>query len=778
MIKDEVVRAALAARKLGDTEHLEDLLRAAMPGAHYRFVDDNPGNWSSVTSGAEPTALVFERVTNIFDSLIEHAAAGRSERPWASPDEAVRDLYGLSDGVDSLTPSQRAALAADAVATIHDSDDSRRTPTMTFRDHGTGLTAALMPTTILSLNRSPKLTTKYAHGVFGKGGTTASQYSDATIIVTRRQPDLLGRGEEDTVSVAVLRKGIDDEIRMPFLHYIVGGDDAVYSVSARDADGFEPGTYIAHINYELGQAGVETWKHDQSIYFYAETVLFRPVLPYKLYDARSGDANVRPEDRQTPSVLAGLGRRLTQRADRRRSGNIVDHSDWATLIVDGVGTVRLRWWLFKDEDSRRRMAARRYSVLFISNGQTHHAWDWQRLQSLVQDRRRVGSRLLVEVDCDAVPIRTRVLLFTSDRNAMRSSAQGKALESQVVEALQGDLTLREHEEDALRKALKAGAKGVTEAFLERLNQAIKIKTGGLKPQPTPVNPPPPPPAPAETLYAEPTYLVGPENVRVLRGTPARVYLRANAVDGFVPDRANVTVTAEDGAPSLSPNIGPLRDGRLVVSLLVPAESEPGAYKLNFRMRWQDESEREISLEWESKIEIVTEIKTTPHKRKKRKPTDRGNVAFVWSRTGEQTENHWTDDTAGDLQYLSGNVLAEQNPKLYGDLRGIEKVPTVVLNEDFTDWANYRQRIVSKRGDKNVDLRTNKYGVAVGSAVATICGREHTFEKQRDSGKDVPEPMSEEQQQRAVCAAARTALVLLPDLDLVVGDQQGTEELFA
>lgn len=777
MIKDKVVKAALTAHTLGQTEALEDLLRAAMPGAEYRFVDDNEGNWSSITSGAEPTALIFERVTNIFDTLIEKRAANRADRGWDSPDEAVRDLFDLPDGVDPLTTPRRAALAADAAVTIYDSDDRYRTPTITFRDHGTGLTREQMPTTILSLNKSPKLTTKYAHGVFGKGGTTASQYSDATIIVTRRQPDLLNPGEDDRVSVAVLRKGTNDEIRMPFLHYLVGGNNEVYSVPASEAADFEPGTYIAHINYQLGQAGVEVWKHDQSIYAYAETVLFNPVLPYTLRDARTGDANKRPEDRQKASVLAGLGRRLTQRTGRRRGpGNIRDYSDWATLIVEDVGTVRLRWWLFEDESSRRRMAARRYSVLFTSNGQTHHAWDAQRLQLLVPDRRRVAARLLVEVDCDDIPIRTRVELFTSDRNAMRSSTQGKALEAQVIEAIAGDPTLLEHEEDALRKALKEGAKGVTEAFLDRLNRAIKIKTGGLTTQPIDGPPPiPPVPRPVEVLYPEPTYIEGPEIVRALRGKPARVYLRTNAVDGFVPDRATVEVVAEDDAPSLSPNIGPLRDGRLRVSLQIPPDAEPGTYKVGFALAWQDSTGKDRSLDWDSKIEVVTEIKPKTGKQTKRKPSDRGNVAFMWSKTAEQSENHWTDGTAGDLQYLPGKVLAEKDPKLYGDLRDVARVPTVVLNEDFTDWANYRQKIINRRGDKNVDVRTNKYGVAVGSAVAVICGQEHELQRRIGAGKDVPEPMSEQQQARAVAAAARTALVLLPDLDVLLGDEPGADQ---
>jgi hypothetical protein len=95
------------------------------------------------------------------------------------------------------------------------------------------------------------------------------------------------------------------------------------------------------------------------------------------------------------------------------------------------------------------------------------------------------------------------------------------------------------------------------------------------------------------------------------------------------------------------------------------------------------------------------------------------------------------------------------------------VPTVVLNQDFRDWAAYRTRVVKAKSDETAEARKERYAVAVGSAVAEIWGQEAAYEKARrdnPEGTDLPEPMSEEQRNRSVNQAARTALVLLPDFD--------------
>ena len=174
--------------------------------------------------------------------------------------------------------------------------------------------------------------------------------------------------------------------------------------------------------------------------------------------------------------------------------------------------------------------------------------------------------------------------------------------------------------------------------------------------------------------------------------------------------------------------------------------------VNVRLEWGGQHGA-LTLQWDTKIEIVNEVKPK-RKGTTRKPSQDGSVAFIWSNTKDQ--ENWTNSTAGTLDYLSGRVLAEKNPQGYGDLRNAQEVPTIILDEDFTDWATYRDRVVNRRGDKPVEIRTHKCGVAVGSAVAVILRTRAEPAPTARGGQGRAEPMSPEQQDRAVTAAARMA----------------------
>src|SRR5439155_7149489 len=54
------------------------------------------------------------------------------------------------------------------------------------RDYGIGLTAAEMPSTILSLNRGNKKSKPWLTGKHGQGASSTYQYSDLTLIASRK----------------------------------------------------------------------------------------------------------------------------------------------------------------------------------------------------------------------------------------------------------------------------------------------------------------------------------------------------------------------------------------------------------------------------------------------------------------------------------------------------------------------------------------------------------------------------------------------------------------
>ncbi len=761
-----VVELALNARTAADAERLEEALRAALPNARDWELDNNRGNWSSVASAADAGVLLCERTVNMFDALIEMLIArmAQPECHWRSPAEAATELFG---------DRARATVAGDAVVRLLDSDDSARTPTIAFRDRGIGLTPGEMPQTILTLNKSNKIRKLYLHGVFGKGGTTACQHSDATIIVTRKQPDLLEPGEDDRVSVAMITLGDAPDAKVDFFRYLAGvsrnGGPAVFSVPAEEVR-FEPGTYVAHINYRANpKLGTQNWNQEESVYFQAETILFKPALPYGLQDARSARYNKRPEDRRKrPETVAGLARRL-ENVNVGPNYKIRTRSRWTTIDVPGLGEVRLRWWYFKGRDERRQYVAHGHAVIFTSNGQTHHSWDTTRLHTLVPGLRRVAQQLLVEVDCDSLDIRKRTRLFSTDRVQLRHTAEGKALEDQVAATLRDDHDLEDAERDLQSAALKSADSGLTENILQQLNRAINFKVPGISQEPTkPTKPTTPTPVPPPMdLYAEPTTMEGPESIIVVAGGTANLRLTLNAHDGFVPDKGTMTFDAHGVGLHLTTR-GDLRKGRMLAGVTADGDLVPGRYSVDLLCTWQRDTGEPGSLAWTTKVEVVRQLKPTGKTQPKTR--DRGSLAFVWSSTEEQPE--WTADTAGEVMLLDPQVLAKKDPKLYGFLRNVkQKIPTIHLNKQFRDYAAYRDRVRPHLSDIQWDTRHNRYLVAVGSAVANTWAWEQKLSK-KDEREDIepPSAMTAEQQRRATAQAARATLLLLADIDKMQGDK--------
>ena len=162
---------------------------------------------------------------------------------------------------------------------VLDSDDSVSRPTIGFRDHGIGVARNEAPSTILSIEGTNKLDKSYLHGVFGKGGSVACMYCAATVIISRKQPELLADGEPDLVTLVVVREDDSSDARLPYFRYLVSPEDELpYGVEFSETD-FEPGTHVLHIGYHADRLTEQTWEKEESIYAFAETVLFRPTLP-------------------------------------------------------------------------------------------------------------------------------------------------------------------------------------------------------------------------------------------------------------------------------------------------------------------------------------------------------------------------------------------------------------------------------------------------------------------------------------------------------------------
>lgn len=776
---DPIIDAAINAQTVADVDRLEGLLKRAFGGERVRYLGDREANWSAIAGGTDPTGVLFERVTNMWDANIELEAERRKIHNLGSTTEAAATFFGVTDGMVGLGPIEREQIGARSRVILLDSDQPGPRPTVAFRDLGTGIVQAAVPTTILSLEESNKLRKPYTHGVFGKGGSTACAFSDATIVVTRRQPDLLEPGEEDRVTVAVVREADAADMGLPFFRYLVGADRLPYSVPAIEYPSFEPGTLVLHINYQAGRMGTETWQQEESIYTYGETILFDPTLPYQLQDMRTGAANRRPEGRGA-STLAGLSQRLEQL--KVGDDTLLAASKWQSVAIPDVGDIKLRWWLFTDTDKRRRRAAKGNVILFTTNGQVHHAWDQAKFQQLVDSRRRVGQRLLAEVDCDGIEIKRRYKVFDSFRVQVRRGPEGRALEEAVAYALSTDADLGSYESEFVRQTLGSTVQNVSKAFRDRLNRALTTRLPGI----TTVagsggRPKPPKPKTTTDLYPEPTSLTGPEEITLLIGGRATAYMEINAVDGFVPDKGVLTVVTTDGAPVLATGVGDLRRGRLALTLQVPAGTAVGKAEVEITLEWIRGRGGLGLMTWPMRVVLVDAIAPHPVPAPKPAPaggteakTEKGAIAFMW--VNGQHDMDWSDDVVGELQAIKGSDLAAKN-EAYEDLKGVEEeIPTLVLNKDFAELAAYRRATVKGSSDAALSLREERYALGVGVMVANLELRERAVRKKHERWaagqngiEEPPKPLDPGQIHRALAEGARGVVAILPDFDAILGD---------
>lgn len=430
--------------------------------------------------------------------------------------------------------------------------------------------------------------------------------------------------------------------------------------------------------------------------------------------------------------------------------------------------------------------ARGYVTVLTHDGQVHHAWDQQRFQTLVPSRRRVAERIFVEVDLDEVPRKARIQILSSVREALRKVNETRKLEETIANWLENDPDLEEAENKLTREALQKTAQRISKNFLEKLNRAISAKVPTLQ---TLLDrkgrgPKPRPPKPQEELYSEPTAFTGPVGITLLPGETHVFYMSVNAVTGFIPTRGQIELRDAPADADLSLSVGDLRRGRLQLAMTAGEEAALGTHQGVLVLSWLRSGGGVSELRWPLNVTLLAERPepAPPKPPKKKEGTGQaqgrqhGDIALVWNSLDANRASGWTEETAGDLQRLPGKVLAEMDPENYGELKDVDaEVATIVLNEEFAPWAAYG-RGSALSGDQAMQIRRERYAIALGVAIANLWVREEALVKKYaawqlkgNGAEDPPKPMDEVQRRRAVSEAARGILALLPDFDRLAID---------
>jgi len=770
-----IIDLALNARSTEDAKRINSMIAKVIGERFERPLADRANN-HGLMGGSLPSydALLVELPINGVDSVLELHARRRhpklkiNKMPWQNPREAARDLFA------GQTRDQLGQLVQIHTYPSNSNPYTSRLITPVVRDYGVGLTPAMISQTIFYIGSKYKDDVLWQHGAYGLGGAITYRNAQSVLLVSRRQPELLGKGEEDVITVAVCEW--QGHTKGEGLYYLVSEDWRLnnnaqpWSAPANEYPDFEPGLHLALIDFQTKKFHGRKSDRD-SIEIMLQTRLSDPVLPIGLYNhVAIGDHFKIPVGNR--SVFEN-----NPRTDR------VDENDVLLVHVNGKShKLPVRWHVFKngpnaDIGGMRTFVWDKQAVHFTNNGYAHRHWTQQDLRIRVPKLSQLYDRLHVIVETDSLPIGVRTKLFTPDRSTMRDTIVAEQLEDALKTFLKSNETLLDLNGELIRQRLSSGqSKSSTRKVAEKIAKAITVRgfaTRGRSGDQAGAVAKPRNRIPKQ-LYSNPTTLEGPESVWIIPGVPKHINLHLNATDDFMPDRGNVSVHSSCSLISEDNiEIGKLRNGRIRVQLATPESLMPGdTSTLKFEIKdWLLTTGGAAignSLVWETEVSIVEEAPRPPTPKPEKENKDKGNktdtgslVAVLWRSVDDF--DTWDKYVPGHIENISAIELSRIPD--YAELASLggAEVQTIWLNDDYSPLTKYTQARISSTGASGaaIEQARERYVLGVGVALLDYANFKQNFEKEHGQSLD-------DRCYKFGChAAAQGVVAMLPEYDELV-----------
>ncbi len=448
--------------------------------------NDTASNDGPMTLNAYPGRAFIERVTNEGDANLEAKALTHIGPMPASPAEAAASWFGLGAGAlstglkvdDARDLAQKTVTVTGFVGDPKDHKDS----IFDARDYGIGLTAAEMPSTILSLNRGNKKSKQWLTGKHGQGASSTYQYSDLTLIVSRK----VGA---KTVAFTLVEATWDSEngilAKTPTYRYLTI-DGKVPEIEVPEKD-FPPGTLVRHIGYNA--ADLFNPIGENSLYGLLMRSLAEPLFPVwlEMFSLRSGSAlgyPTLPGYRRYGRLIRGSVNALERawaetlkapRTTKTGNGEPISDEDSLTVDVNGtrvlhraseyyqmpkwdyggrtgmgeLGRVRITYWVTdpggrSSQDPLRNWVDPEKTILMTLDGQTHA----EESRAIVTGQSgaklwAVGRYMVVQIDCNALDARAKYEMFTSTREHAKETPIKKMILEELIRRLSFDTKIQD-----------------------------------------------------------------------------------------------------------------------------------------------------------------------------------------------------------------------------------------------------------------------------------------------------------------------------------------------
>lgn len=419
----------------------------------------NEENFGTINNQqTDPIAALTEKPINSIDSLLlrECRLRGIDPEGGSAPktmSDAVEFFFQVKDGdISNLEEGSRRKLAKN-VRIIAQGEKDR--PCIIVADQGEGQSPANFKNTLLSLHRRNKARIPFVQGKYGMGGTGVIPFCGSKkyeLILSKRDPKLLGQGESDVWGFTLVRKTPEERLTLMDKHSwfecLVDDNDRILTFDSEfleilpAKERMYHGCYIKMFDYDLPSPSFVTtdlWRD-------LNRRLYSPALPILIQEDRTKYLNVTKGKNDT-KVLVGNKFRI-KKDDR--------HFLRETISIDAdlgpFGHRKVDVVVFKDEDKGQPLRKNREwttydeAIFLTVNGQTHNTIPRYWLEQKTE-LNSLANYMLVHIDCTDVSRAVADDIFLGSRDRVRNNEDYRAFQTALETALKENAVLQKLNEE-------------------------------------------------------------------------------------------------------------------------------------------------------------------------------------------------------------------------------------------------------------------------------------------------------------------------------------------
>jgi hypothetical protein len=569
-------------------------------GLLWKPIGGKENNIHTVEVSSNSGLALIERPTNSIDAMLDLAHLLKGEKA-DSPLEAAERWYNVpQDGLSKMDLKESRNISKNIAIRMMDSD-SPSCPTVQIQDKGTGQHPDKWHMTLLSLHESNKTSSKHLMGQYNSGGAASYKFSQYTVVISRRSPELL-EGREDEIGVSIVRYNeLDPELNKTGTYeYCTSVNGEILRLdcpnneldfSCSKGEKLIHGTVFRHIEYDLDKYAGRADLPTGSLFHLLNSALPSPVLPVRFIEERAAFLDA------SKSASMRVCRGNLQRLNNTK---VTEYGDKRLIEMGDLGQLTLYYHVVRHEKSPEAYVAKDQAFTIMLNGQRQIAKTryWLRRQT---EMSFLWKRLVVHVDASGLTRTAKRAIFSSTREAGVEGKTLRELLKKVIDEIKQDTELQVLEERDKQRAIDNSAQSTSKKLKKKLAKEIasmiKGNFGGNRggvdvPKSSVRNSgmPPRPKVSDEDLLEIPDLMsIINKPLEIFPGSRRSLSLEINAKNGFLPKYESYLNIEFDGifknciyVQSTGTLVGgkarvvitcdpdvPLESGELIVSLDVP-----------------------------------------------------------------------------------------------------------------------------------------------------------------------------------------------------------------